>query len=41
MSPPPTFFGVMLLQAVAALLSGWVPAWRGTKVDPLVALRDE
>ena len=38
---PATFFvGTGILVAVA-LLSGWIPALRATRVSPLVALRHE
>jgi len=36
-----TLSAAVLILAVVAVLSAWAPAWRASRVDPMVALRDE
>lgn len=36
---PPTFTVVTLLLALSGLVAAWVPAWRATRVNPMLALR--
>jgi ABC-type antimicrobial peptide transport system permease subunit len=36
---PPTFTVITLMLALSGLLAAWVPAWRATRVNPMLALR--
>ena len=38
---PPTFAAVVALLAAVAFAASGIPAWRTTRVDPIVALREE
>ncbi|MFN2567400.1 MAG: ADOP family duplicated permease [Gemmatimonadaceae bacterium] len=37
---PITYAGVASLLALVAALAAWMPAWRATRIDPLVVLRE-
>ena len=38
---PIVFVGVPLLLSITALIASYIPAWRASRVDPIVALRQD
>ena len=38
---PLTYAGVAVLLAAVALVASYIPAWRATRIDPLVAMRND
>ena len=36
---PVTFITAVVVLAVVGALAGWLPAWRASRVDPMLALR--
>ena len=38
---PITYVGAALVLMAAAVVASWVPAWRASAVDPVVALRND
>ncbi len=37
----PTFVGTCVVVGAATLAATWVPAWRASRVDPVVAIKTE
>ncbi|HEV2983245.1 MAG TPA: hypothetical protein VGX46_02610, partial [Vicinamibacterales bacterium] len=38
---PVTLLGASVILGAVGLLAGWIPAWRASRIDPAVTLRDE
>ena len=38
---PATLVGAGVVLIAAGTLAGWLPAWRASRVDPIIALRHE
>jgi ABC-type antimicrobial peptide transport system permease subunit len=36
---PVTFIGVGMLLVAVAAIAGYIPAWKASRIDPMVALR--
>jgi ABC-type antimicrobial peptide transport system permease subunit len=37
---PVTFVGAAAILAVVGAVAGWLPAWRGSRIDPAAVLRE-
>jgi ABC-type lipoprotein release transport system permease subunit len=38
---PVTLFGAATVLATVAAVAGWIPAWRASRIDPAMVLRNE